>query len=255
MPDPSPDSLPDSWPAPRSEQSLPTTDTSTTAPARVVVLISGRGRNFEAIYQASLNSDTDYQVVAAISNRPDAAGLSFARSNNVAARIVDHQSFAERDHFESALKQEIDQFQPDIVVLAGFMRRLGADFVRHYRGRMINIHPSLLPKFRGLHTHRRALEEKETEHGASVHFVSEELDGGPVIAQGTIPVLDSDNEDSLAARILNSVELTLYPKCVQLLAQRRIQWTDNQLLFEDQPLQQPLRIEDIEACQTKQAQH
>lgn len=213
-----------------------------TATARVVVLISGRGRNFEAIFKKSQLPDAAFQIAAVISNRPNAKGLVFAAEQGIPNQVVDHTAFADRSAFEAELQNAIDAYAPDIVVLAGFMRRLGAEFVRHFHGRMINIHPSLLPKYRGLHTHRRALEDGETEHGASVHFVSEELDGGPVIAQGAIQIEQNDDEDSLAQRILESVELTLYPQCVQLLAEGRIQWSNNALQFDGQILDQPLRF-------------
>lgn len=163
---------------------------------RVVVLISGRGSNMAALV------DQGVPVVAVISNRPGAKGLQFAQSRGIATGVVDHRTFPDRESFDAALSAEIDRHAPDLVVLAGFMRVLTGAFVRAYEGRLINIHPSLLPAFPGLDTHRRAIQAGCKIHGCTVHFVTEALDHGPVIAQAAVPVLDDDTEDTLAERVL-----------------------------------------------------
>lgn len=164
--------------------------------SRVVVLISGRGSNMQALITAGI------PLTAVISNRPDAAGLEVARTAGVATETVDHRLYSDRPSFDAALADCIDRHAPDLVVLAGFMRILGADFVNRYAGRLMNIHPSLLPAFTGLDTHRRALEAGCKIHGCTAHFVTPELDHGPIIAQAAVPVLDDDDEVSLAARVL-----------------------------------------------------
>ena len=181
---------------------------------RIVILISGRGSNMEAIVQASAHEAWPARVVAVISNRPQAAGLAFAQAHGISAGVVDHQSYADRSAFDQALADAIDQHQPHLVVLAGFMRVLGDAFVRHYEGRLLNIHPSLLPAFPGLHTHRRALEAGCKVAGATVHFVTSELDHGPVVMQAVVPVLPQDDERSLAARVLVAEHL-IYPRAVR----------------------------------------
>jgi phosphoribosylglycinamide formyltransferase-1 len=181
---------------------------------RIVILISGRGSNMEAIVEACAREGWNAQVVAVLSNRPEAAGLKFAASHGIATAAVDHKAFASREEFDRALAEAIDTHQPDLVVLAGFMRILGADFVRRYEGRMFNIHPSLLPAFPGLHTHRRALEAGCKAAGATVHFVTPELDHGPIVVQAVVPVLPGDTEDALAARVLKQ-EHQIYPAAVR----------------------------------------
>ncbi len=165
---------------------------------RVVILISGRGSNMQALIEARLAC----QIAAVISNEPRAGGLAIAQAAGVPTRVLDHRQFPSREAFDVALSACIDAFSPDLVVLAGFMRILTAAFVEHYAGRMINIHPSLLPAFTGVHTHRRALQEGVRVHGCTVHFVTAELDHGPIIAQAAVPVLPDDDEASLAARVL-----------------------------------------------------
>jgi phosphoribosylglycinamide formyltransferase-1 len=187
----------------------------------VVVLISGRGSNLRSIVE----SNPPCRIAAVISNRPDAAGLAFARMHGIATEVVDHSAFAAaqdpRAAFDAALMQAIDRHQPALVVLAGFMRILTARFVDHYDGRMINIHPSLLPAFPGLHTHRRALAEGVRLHGCTVHFVTSTLDSGPVIAQAAVPVHPDDTEETLSARVLVQ-EHRLYPQAVRWFAQGRL---------------------------------
>ena len=169
---------------------------------RIVILISGRGSNMEALVHACAAQRWPAQVVAVLSNRPEAAGLVWARQQGLATEAVDHRAHASREAFDRALQQAVDRHRPDLVVLAGFMRVLGADFVRHYAGRLLNIHPSLLPAFPGLHTHRRALEAGCKVAGATVHFVTEALDHGPIVIQAAVPVRPDDDERTLAARVL-----------------------------------------------------
>lgn len=204
----------------------------------VVVLISGHGSNLQALIDAGLAGDP-IDIRAVISNRADAFGLERARDAGIPASIVRPSDFADRDAYEHALAAGIDAHTPGLVVLAGFMRVLSAAFVRHYRGRMLNIHPSLLPKHRGLHTHRRALDAGDTSHGASVHFVTEELDGGPVIVQAEFPVHPDDDEYSLAARV-QDVEHIIYPQAVRLFAQARVRMHNGQAELDGQPLLVPL---------------
>ncbi|MGI9154697.1 MAG: phosphoribosylglycinamide formyltransferase [Rubrivivax sp.] len=181
---------------------------------RIVILISGRGSNMEAIVQACTLERWPARIVAVISNRPQAAGLAFAQAHGISAAVVDHRSYAERLAFDQALAAAIDLHQPDLVVLAGFMRVLGPTFVQHYEGRLLNIHPSLLPAFPGLHTHRRALQAGCKVAGATVHFVTSELDHGPVVMQAVVPVLPQDDERSLATRVLKAEHL-IYPRAVR----------------------------------------
>ena len=181
---------------------------------RIVILISGRGSNMEAIVRCCAQERWPAQVVAVIANRPQAAGLSFAHEYGIETAVVDHRSFATRDAFDAALAEIIDAQRPDLVVLAGFMRILGDAFVRRYEGRLLNIHPSLLPAFPGLHTHRRALDAGCKLSGATVHFVTPQLDHGPIVAQSVVPVLPNDDEGSLAARVL-ATEHRIYPQAVR----------------------------------------
>jgi phosphoribosylglycinamide formyltransferase-1 len=181
---------------------------------RIVILISGRGSNMEAIVEAAAREQWQAQVVAVISNRPDAAGLQFAAARGITTQAVDHKAFDTREAFDAALAEAIDAQRPDLVVLAGFMRILGERFVRRYEGRMFNIHPSLLPSFTGLHTHRRAIEEGCVVAGATVHFVTPSLDHGPIVAQAVVPVLPGDDEAALAARVL-AEEHRMYPRAVR----------------------------------------
>jgi phosphoribosylglycinamide formyltransferase-1 len=181
---------------------------------RIVVLISGRGSNMEAIVRACRAEGWAAQVAAVVSNRPDAAGLAFARSQGIATAMVDHRSWADRAAFDDELARAVDAFAPDVVVLAGFMRILGAAFVHRYAGRLLNIHPSLLPAFPGLHTHRRALEAGCKVAGATVHFVTDALDHGPIVLQAAVPVLSGDDEATLAARVLER-EHVIYPRAVR----------------------------------------
>lgn len=202
---------------------------SANATRNIVCLISGRGSNLAALLAAAESEDwprrLGARVAGVISNRSDAAGLTLAASKGVATRVIDHRGFDSRDAFDAALAQAIDVWQPHLVVLAGFMRVLTRDFVQRYRGRMINIHPSLLPAFPGLATHRQALAAGVRVHGATVHFVSHEVDGGAIIAQTVVPVRSEDTEETLAARVL-AQEHQLLPRCVQMLLDGSLRWSD-----------------------------
>ncbi|KAB2869680.1 MAG: phosphoribosylglycinamide formyltransferase [Burkholderiaceae bacterium] len=180
---------------------------------RIVILISGRGSNMEAIVNACERERWPAQVAAVIANRADAAGLQFARAHGLASAVVDHRAYASREVFDRALAEAVDSHCPDLLLLAGFMRILGPAFVRRYEGRMLNVHPSLLPAFPGLHTHRRVLEAGCKVSGATVHFVTADLDHGPIVMQSVVPVLPDDSEDSLAARVLAG-EHVIYPLAV-----------------------------------------
>jgi phosphoribosylglycinamide formyltransferase 1 len=191
------------------------------AKKRVAVLISGRGSNMAALIEAAKAQDYPAAIVLVVSNRPDASGLIRAREAGIATAIVDHRPFGEdREAFERALDEELQAHRIDLVCLAGFMRILTPGFVRRWSGRMLNIHPALLPLFKGLHTHRRALEAGVKRHGATVHFVVPEMDSGPIVAQDSVPVLAGDTEESLAQRVLE-VEHRLYPRALRLVAEGR----------------------------------
>ncbi len=185
---------------------------------RIVILISGRGSNMEAIVRARATEQWPAEIAAVISNRPDAAGLAFAGSHGIATAVVDHKAFgpgqAGREAFDAELQRVIDGFAPDLVVLAGFMRILTPAFTAHYADRMLNIHPSLLPAFTGLHTHQRAIEMGCKFAGATVHFVTAELDHGAIVAQAMVPVLPGDDEAALSARVLK-LEHRMYPSAVR----------------------------------------
>jgi phosphoribosylglycinamide formyltransferase-1 len=187
----------------------------------VAVLISGRGSNMAALVEAAKAPDYPARIVLVISNEPDAAGLAYARAHGIATAILDHRLFAaDREAFERALDAQLRAHRVELVCLAGFMRRLTPYFVNRWRGRLLNIHPALLPQFKGLHTHRRALAAGVKRHGASVHFVVAEMDSGPIVAQESVPVLAGDTEDSLAQRVLE-VEHRLYPEALRRVAQGR----------------------------------
>jgi phosphoribosylglycinamide formyltransferase-1 len=192
----------------------------TTQRLAVVVLISGGGTNLQAIIDRS-HEDLPIEIRAVISNRPGAEGLQRAAKAGIETRILQHTRFEDRDSYERALIEQVDSFEPELVVLAGFMRILTPVFVRHYAGRLLNIHPSLLPKYRGLKTHQRALDAGDALHGASVHFVTDELDGGPSIVQAQVPVLAGDDAERLAARVLQK-EHQIYPLAIRWFAERRL---------------------------------
>ncbi|HZX51994.1 MAG TPA: phosphoribosylglycinamide formyltransferase [Pseudomonas sp.] len=191
------------------------------AQCNVVVLISGSGSNLQALIDSIAHDGNPARIVAVISNRADAYGLQRAQDAGIATQVLDHKQFDGREAFDAALVEAIDAFDPQLVVLAGFMRILTPGFVRHYAGRLLNIHPSLLPKYKGLHTHQRALEAGDREHGCSVHFVTEELDGGPLVVQAVIPVQSDDSPESLAQRV-HTQEHLIYPLAVTWFAEGRL---------------------------------
>lgn len=180
----------------------------------IVILISGRGSNMQALVAAARAEEWPVRIRAVISNRADAAGLAFARAQGIPTQVIPHGDYATREAFDLALQEAIDVHAPDLLVLAGFMRILTPAFIGHYAGRMLNIHPSLLPDFPGLHTHRRAIEAGKAVHGATVHFVTNELDHGPTVLQAEVPVLPEDTEASLAQRVLEQ-EHIIYPRAVR----------------------------------------
>lgn len=192
---------------------------------RVVVLISGSGSNLQAIIDETEAGKLPIELCAVISNKADAGGLQRAKKHNIPAEFISHKNFPDRESFDQALMQLIDHYEPDLVVLAGFMRILTPAFTQHYLGRMVNIHPSLLPKYQGLHTHQRALDAGDTTHGVTVHFVTEELDGGPKILQAQVPVLKDDTAESLAARVLVE-EHKIYPQVIRWFAEGRLRMHD-----------------------------
>ncbi|MBA4710785.1 MULTISPECIES: phosphoribosylglycinamide formyltransferase [Aquitalea] len=197
----------------------------------IVILISGRGSNMQAIVEANIPAA---HIAAVVSNRPDAAGLAWAAERGIATAVVDHKQFASREAFDAQLAQVIDGYQPDLVVLAGFMRILTADFTRRYEGRMLNIHPSLLPAFPGLHTHARALEMGCKVAGCTVHFVTAELDHGPIVAQGVVTLQDNDTPDSVAGRVLQ-LEHQLYPDAVRRFVAGELKIVDGKVASPAQP--------------------
>ena len=210
---------------------------ATSSPLPLVVLISGSGSNLQAIMDACAKGEINAEVRAVISNRPDAYGLERARNAGITTHLLDHRNFQDRRSFEGELEQVIDSYHPGLVVLAGFMRILTAEFVNHYLGRLINIHPSLLPNFQGLNTHQRAIDEGASEHGVSVHFVTPELDGGPVIIRAAVSVVASDDAQSLAQRVLVQ-EHIIYPTAIGWYAEGRLCLKESQALLDNQPIMQ-----------------
>jgi len=207
----------------------------------IVILISGSGSNLQTLIDGVANGSVHANISAVISNKPDAYGLERARLAGIPAVTLAHVDFSSRDDFDKALRQVIDKHSPDLVVLAGFMRLLGDDFVHHYKERMLNIHPSLLPKYRGLHTHQRALDAGDEEHGATVHFVTPDLDNGPLILQATVPILEKDDAKQLAARVLEQ-EHVIYPLVVSWFADGRLTFENDQLLLDEKPLIEPVMM-------------
>lgn len=187
----------------------------------VVVLLSGTGSNLQALIDSTLTGDSPVRIAAVISNRSDAYGLQRARDAGIQTCSLDHKAFEGREAFDQALIELIDAFDPKLVVLAGFMRILSADFVRHYEGRLLNIHPSLLPRYKGMHTHQRALDAGDSEHGCTVHFVTEELDGGPLVVQAVVPVESGDSAQTLAQRV-HTQEHRIYPLAVRWFVEGRL---------------------------------
>lgn len=205
----------------------------------IVVLISGTGSNLRAIAARVADGTLPVEIRAVVSDKPDAKGLAWAASRGIATVALPARDYPDRASFDRALADAVSRFAPGLVVLAGFMRILGDEFVDRFAGRLVNIHPSLLPKYRGLHTHRRALEAGDREHGASVHFVTRELDGGPVVLQARVPVRDDDNESTLAARVLEEEHL-IYPECIGWFAAGRLHLQDGAVVLDGRRLAAPV---------------
>lgn len=210
----------------------------------IVVLISGSGSNLQSIIDNTQNGNiADTTISCVLSNKADAFGLQRARQANIPTHVIDHRQFPDRVSFDQQMIQAIDSYNPELVILAGFMRILSEEFVTHYSGRLLNIHPSLLPKYKGLHTHRRALEDKQAKHGASVHYVTPELDSGAIIMQAQVDVLDGDDEEQLAARVLQQ-EHRLYPTVVEMVLRQQITLVGDHVLIDGDQLEQPLLLTD-----------
>lgn len=208
----------------------------------IVILISGRGSNMRAIAERAASGALPVRIRAVISDKPDAPGLALAESLGIPTRTLVARDFADRAAYDAALSELTASFEPELVVLAGFMRILTANFIERFPGRILNIHPSLLPKYRGLHTHRRALEAGECEHGVSVHFVTLELDGGPVIIQSCIDVRPHDTEQSLAARVQQQ-EHIIYPQAIEWFARGRLVLRDDRVYLDGKPLDTPIVVD------------
>jgi phosphoribosylglycinamide formyltransferase 1 len=200
---------------------------------RVAILISGRGSNMVSLIEAAASADFPAEIALVLSNRPDAVGLERAREAGIATAVIDHKTHPTRESFEQAMDEALATHDIEFICLAGFMRVLTDGFVERWAGRMINIHPSLLPLFRGVHTHRRALEEGVRVHGCTVHFVVPELDAGPIIAQAAVPVVPGDTEESLAARILVQ-EHVIYPKALRMICDGSARLDDGRVVFSGQ---------------------
>ena len=202
----------------------------------IVILISGSGSNLQAIIDAVSEQRIHAQISAVISNRPDALGLEKAKTAGINTIVIDHTHFNERDQFDEALTKQVAELNPDLIVLAGFMKILPGPFIKQYEGRILNIHPSLLPEFKGLHTHRRVLEAGHKQHGASVHFVSNELDSGAIVIQAKLTIAD-ENEKSLAARVLKQ-EHIIYPLAIEWFVSGRLSLINNQVHFDNKPIKE-----------------
>jgi phosphoribosylglycinamide formyltransferase-1 len=215
----------------------------------IVILISGRGSNMRALIERSRAADAAYSVAAVLSDRADAGGLEVARQFGVDARAVPRPAGSERAGYDRVLAAAVTEYSPSLIVLAGFMRILSAEFVERFAGRILNIHPSLLPKYAGLHTHRRALEAREAEHGVTVHFVTEQLDGGPPVIQARVPILPGDTETTLSQRVLIQ-EHIIYPLAVNWFCQGRLRCEAGKAQLDGRPLLKPVQIGDLEPEKT-----
>ncbi|PTU32878.1 phosphoribosylglycinamide formyltransferase [Stenotrophobium rhamnosiphilum] len=212
----------------------------------IVVLISGQGRNLQALIEAQEAGRLHGRIAAVASNKADAGGLARAREAGILTEVVPHIDYAERSVFDAALAATIERHHPDIVVMAGFMRVVGDEFTRQFRGRMLNIHPSLLPKYPGLKTHQRALEAGDAEHGATVHFVTEELDGGAPVIQGRLSVEAQDTAQTLGERVMRDIELKIYPQAVAWMARGELKLENEQVWFRGQRRTTPLNLNDLD---------
>lgn len=216
--------------------------------ARIAVLVSGQGRNLQALIQACADGRIPGHIVGVLSNRTDAPALRRAADAGLLTLALPHGAFPDRAAFDAALAEAVDAWSPDIVVLAGFMRVLGAPFVQRFAGRLINIHPSLLPRHPGLDTHRRALDAGDTEHGATVHYVTEALDGGPPIIQGRVSVRTEDDVDQLAERVMNQVEIHIFPQVVAWMARGELRLRGARAEWRGAPLDAPLGMDTLEVA-------
>lgn len=214
-------------------------------PLPIVILISGRGSNMVAIAQATQAGTVPARIAAVISNHLDAPGLERAQALGLSTAVVSHKDFPDRDTYDAALAATVRAYSPGLVVLAGFMRILSPAFVREFSGRLFNIHPSLLPEYRGLHTHQRVLNDRATAHGCSVHFVTDELDGGPVVLQARVPVLPDDTAETLSARV-QVQEHKIYPLAIEWFATGRLRWQGGGAWLDGKPLTQPVMLEASE---------
>ncbi|WP_158968673.1 phosphoribosylglycinamide formyltransferase [Paraglaciecola sp. L3A3] len=201
----------------------------------IVVLVSGDGSNLQAIIDQISQGKINGKIIAVIANKENAYGLIRAKESNIPAIFIDHKSFTSREDYDAELMNNIDNFSPDLIVLAGFMRILTSEFVEHYHGRMLNIHPSLLPKYKGLDTHQRAIAAGDREHGASVHFVTPELDGGPVVLQSKVPIFEQQDADELAERVKQQ-ERQMYPLVVSWFCAGRLKMANNKAMLDDKVL-------------------
>ena len=215
------------------------------APLKLAILISGRGSNMAAIARTCLEGKINARVAVVISDRPSAGGLTIARELGIESLSVSWQESGGREGFERIVRETIDAREVDVIVLAGFMRILSPEFTAHYAGRLLNIHPSLLPKYTGLHTHRRVLEAKDGEHGASVHFVTAELDGGPLVLQSKVLIHGGDTEEELAARV-QATEHVIYPRVIEMMADGRLAWDEGRVRLDGKLLDAPL-VENFSA--------
>jgi phosphoribosylglycinamide formyltransferase-1 len=219
---------------------------SSTPRQPIVILISGRGSNMRALIERSQASRSAYSVAAVIADRSDAAGLEIARHLNVATRALPQAKDKDRTAYDGVLAAAVEEYAPSLIVLAGFMRILSAPFVERFAGKILNIHPSLLPKYIGLHTHRRALEAREPEHGVTVHFVTEQLDGGPRVLQARVPILPGDTEATLGQRVLIQ-EHIIYPLAVNWFCEGRLHCAEGKAWLDGRPLSEPVQISDVKA--------
>ncbi len=216
------------------------------ARGRLVVLISGRGRNLQAFIEATRDGRVRADIALVISNRADAAGLALAQAAGIPTQVISHRDYPTREAFDAQMVAAIGPHQPDLVLLAGFMRILTAGFIRAFEGRLLNIHPSLLPRYPGLDTHAKALANGDAEHGASVHLVTEELDGGPVLLQASLSVHADDDAQTLAARVMDEIETRIYPQVVAWMLGDELRFVDGQRRFRGRSLQQPLTARDLD---------
>jgi phosphoribosylglycinamide formyltransferase 1 len=210
------------------------------SPLPIAVLISGRGTNMRVIAERAAAGTLPVDVRVVISDQPSAEGLQTAAAMSIATRVLEPREFADRPSYDHALVQALEEYRPKLIVLAGFMRILTPRFIGAFAGRILNVHPSLLPKYRGLHTHRRVLEAGEALHGVSVHFVTEELDGGPVVLQAEVPILPGDSEQTLSARVQQG-EHRIYPQAIDWFARGRLLWKDGRAWLDGKPLDSPVR--------------